>query len=83
MLHKVTPYKDISWYVKWTASYILIVATIINATGMYHTYDVALSAVGTGMWAYVGYRWNDRALIILNTVGLSIYANGVVVYLLK
>ena len=41
MLHKVTPYKDISWYIKWTASYILIIATIINATGMYHTYDVS------------------------------------------
>ena len=76
MLHKVTPYKDISWYVKWEASYILIVDTIINATGMYHTYDVALSAVGTGMWAYVGYRWNDRALILINTVASVVLTVG-------
>ena len=76
MLHKVTPYKDISWYIKWTASYILIIATIINATGMYHTYDVALSAIGTAMWGYVGYRWNDRALILINTVASVVLTVG-------
>ena len=49
-MNKVTPYKDVSWYLKWAASYLLITATVLRAAGIGHTYDVALCAIGTAMW---------------------------------
>jgi hypothetical protein len=77
-MNKVTPYKDVSWYIKWIASYLLITATVLRAAGLYHTYDVALCAVGTAMWGYVGYRWNDRALTLINTVACLVLTTGLV-----
>ena len=82
MIKKITPYKDISWYIKWTASYLLIIATVLRATGLYHIYDVALCAAGTAMWGYVGYRWHDRALILINTVASIVLTIGLVKLLL-
>ena len=77
-MNKVTPYKDLSWYNKWTASYLLITATVLRAAGICHTYDVALCAVGTAMWGYVGYRWNDRALTLINTAACLVLTTGLV-----
>ena len=28
------------------------------------------------MWGYVGYRWNDRALILINTVASVVLTVG-------
>ena len=33
-------------------------------------YDLILSIVGVSGWLWVGLLWKDRALIILNAVGL-------------
>jgi len=73
---KVTPYKDISWYIKWCASFFLIVATVLKAAGIFYTADVVLCCLGTAMWGYVGYLWNDRALILINTVACAILTVG-------
>ena len=34
------------------------------------TYDLALSIIGVGLWLIVSVIWKDRALILLNGVGL-------------
>ena len=34
-------------------------------------YDLSLSIIGVSGWLFVGLLWKDRALIILNAVGLS------------
>ena len=34
------------------------------------TYDLVLSIVGVSLWLVVSLLWKDRALIILNGVGL-------------
>ena len=75
---KVTPYKDLSWYIKWCASFLLIGAVIIRAADVLHFMDVLLSCIGTAMWGYVGYMWNDRALILINTVACAILTVGLV-----
>ena len=56
---KITPYKDVSWYIKWCASFLLIGAVIIRAADVLHFMDVLLSCIGTAMWGYVGYMWNE------------------------
>ena len=35
-------------------------------------YDLILSMIGVAGWLWVGMIWKDRALIILNAVGLVI-----------
>ena len=75
---KITPYKDVSWYIKWCASFLLIGAAIIRAAEVLHFMDVLLSCMGTAMWGYVGYIWHDRALILINTVACAILSVGLV-----
>ena len=75
---KITPYKDVSWYIKWCASFLLIGAVIIRAADVLHFMDVLLSCIGTAMWGYVGYMWNDRALILINTVACAILTVGLI-----
>ena len=36
----------------------------------YEFYDLVLSIIGILGWVIVSFMWNDRALIILNVVGL-------------
>ena len=33
-------------------------------------YDLGLSMIGIALWLWVSFLWNDRALILLNAVGL-------------
>jgi len=43
-------------------------------------YDIIFSTMGTAGWLYVGYMWHDRALIVLNTILLSMLATGLFRY---
>jgi hypothetical protein len=36
----------------------------------FQVYDLILSTVGVGLWLVVSVLWKDRALILLNGVGL-------------
>ena len=72
----------LSWYVKWVASITLIAAMILTANNLY-PYNLFLHFIGLSGWLWVAIIWNDRSLIVLNAVALSIFANGTIAYLLK
>ena len=72
----------LSWYVKWISSVILISAMIFTANNIY-PYNLFLHFVGITGWLWVAVLWNDRSLIVLNSVALAIFANGMVAYVLK
>ena len=38
-------------------------------------YDLMLSLVGVIGWMWVGFLWKDRALILLNGVGIVLFVN--------
>ena len=81
-IKKVTPYKDNTWYVKWAASTFILIATSLRAAGPdLHLYDMIFSIVGLLGWLYVGLKWNDRALILLNGVITVILFGGIISYL--
>ena len=77
-VNKVTPYKDKSWYVKWTASFFILSAFVVRAADYSNQLDLILSFIGISMWGWVGFMWNDRALIVLNSVGAAILAVGII-----
>ena len=45
-------------------------------------YDLVLSIVGVALWLVVSLLWKDRALIILNGVGLLFLAKNLITYLI-
>ena len=65
-----TPKGDISWYVKWISSFIIICAMSLRGIEGMQFIDLILSLFGVAGWLWVGMLWKDRALIILNAVGL-------------
>lgn len=76
-LYSVTPKYDITWYVKWIASITTLVAITIRASGVLELnwLDLVCSWLGAVGWFYVGFKWNDRALIVLNgVIGVILFA---------
>jgi len=71
-----TPKYDLSWYVKWTASAIMLVAMSFRGAQVLPQFDLLLSFVGCLGWLWVGVLWKDRALIILNAVAVVILFSG-------
>lgn len=73
----VTPKYDITWYVKWVASIIVLFGITIRASGVSELQwlDIVCSWIGAVGWFYVGFKWNDRALMVLNAViGIILFA---------
>ena len=77
MTKKITPYKDVSWYIKWASTAILLIAITSRASGGPQLLDFLLSIAGTLGWTVVGFMWHDRALMILNSVVAGILTVGV------
>jgi hypothetical protein len=76
---KVTPKHDLSWFIKWTASFFIMTGIILRSAdtqGLYKELDLVLSLIGTLGWATVGYLWHDRALLLLNGAASITLATG-------
>jgi hypothetical protein len=65
-----TPKYTLDWYVKWVASVFVMIAMSMRGVEEFVMYDLSLSIIGIALWLWVSILWNDRALIILNGVGL-------------
>ena len=74
---KLSPTHTKDWYVKWVASIVLIVAQALTSAGDLAPYNLILFAIGLSGWLLVGYWWHDRALIVINSVGIFINITGI------
>ena len=63
-------------------SIILIVGMVLTANNLF-PWNVLVQCLGIAGWLIVSVMWNDRALIIVNAVGVAILLNGFVGYLLE
>ena len=77
-----TPLHTKDWYIKWVASIILLAGMILTAQNIFPL-NLYVNITGLLGWLAVSIMWNDRALIIINAVGVSIYANGIVALMMK
>ena len=68
---KITPVHDLSWYIKWVSSLILIGSIACRSAG-FNDHDIYISFVGITGWGVVGWLWGDRALILVNGVAATI-----------
>ena len=65
-----TPKFDVSWYIKWVASVFVLCAMAIRGIEGLQLYDLIFSMIGVSGWLVVSILWKDRALLVLNGVGL-------------
>jgi hypothetical protein len=92
IVKSATPKGDLSWWIKWISSVIVLCAISIRSSNSpdaillghpLQVWDILLSWLGAVGWWIVGFMWKDRALILLNGVialmlfgGLLRYAVG-------
>jgi len=81
-INKTTPLYTKDWYIKWVSTIVLLFGIILTANNIYPL-NLYVNVVALFGWIIVSIIWNDRALIIINVVGLTIYLNGIVSYLMK
>ncbi len=65
-----TPKYTLDWYVKWVASILILSAMSMRGVVGLEMWDLAVSCVGVALWLWVSILWKDRALVLLNGVGL-------------
>tara|TARA_B100001057_G_scaffold378898_1_gene384333 strand:+ start:732 stop:1115 length:384 start_codon:yes stop_codon:yes gene_type:complete len=65
-----TPKYTWDWYLKWVSSALVLSAMSIRGIPELQQLDLILSIFGIAGWVGVSIAWKDRALIMLNTVGL-------------
>ena len=65
-----TPKYTWDWYLKWISSSFVLGAMSIRGIPELQNVDLILSIIGISGWVGVSIAWKDRALIMLNTVGL-------------
>jgi hypothetical protein len=83
MLNKSVDYlkqQDHIWYIKWGVSVIMLVGMALGrGTGNVDLllFDTIASWIGAVGWMYVGIRWNDRAIILVNLIMACINTIGI------
>ena len=60
----------------------LLFGMILTANNIY-PFNIFVHMIGLIGWLVVSLMWNDRALIVINAVGVAIMANGLVGYFVE
>ena len=76
-----TPKYTLDWYLKWISSVILLGGMSIRGIEGLALWDLVLSLAGMVGWVSVSILWKDRALIIVNGVGLLFITRNLVEYI--
>jgi hypothetical protein len=69
--------KDLALYTKWASSTALIIGMALTSANL-HPLNMYFQLTGIIGWLAVGMLWHDRSLIVLNTVGASIFISGII-----
>ena len=75
LVKSATPKYTIDWYLKWFSSLVVLAAMSIRGIENLVYWDLILSIIGITGWLAVSVLWKDRALILLNGVGLIMFMN--------
>jgi hypothetical protein len=76
--NKVTPYRDVSWYIKWIGTIFILAAISVRASMWSSELDLIFSLVGAILWLIVGLMWHDRAIIVINAVATVLLSVGLI-----
>lgn len=76
-----TPKQTLDWYVKWIASSMLLIGMSMRGIEGLQLYDLTISIGGVILWLWVSILWKDRALIVVNSVGLLLLTRNLITML--
>jgi len=76
-----TPKYTTDWYIKWIASVFILTAMALRGVEEYIFFDVTFSLIGVSLWLIVSIMWNDRALLLLNGIGVALLLRTFIQYL--
>ena len=78
IVKSATPKQDLSWYIKWISSFFILASMSMRGVEGLQMYDLILSLIGVAGWMWVGFLWKDRALILLNGVGIILFSRTLI-----
>lgn len=55
--------RDHVWYIKYASACIILCAMVLHVLGI-TPWNSLLQMVGASGWIYVGYKWNEKALML-------------------
>lgn len=58
-----TKVRDHVWYIKYASAITILCAMVLHVQGI-TPWNSILQMVGASGWIYVGFRWNERAIIL-------------------
>ena len=79
MIKKLTPVGTLDWYIKWTASVIILIGMWLTSIN-FMPYNLFFHFVGVMGGVVVGVMWHDRALMVVNSVAAMIFFMGILNY---
>ena len=53
---------SVVWYVKWLSAFTILCAMVLHVLGI-TPWNSLLQLVGASGWVYVGWKWNEKAII--------------------
>jgi len=74
-----TPKYTLDWYLKWVASILILISMSLRGIPGFVLADISISLVGVSLWLWVSILWKDRALILVNGVGLVLLLKNFIV----
>lgn len=51
------------WYIKYASAVVILCAMVLHVLGV-TPWNSYLQMIGAAGWIYVGYKWNERALML-------------------
>ena len=79
MFQKLTPVGTIDWYIKWTASIVILIGMALTSIEL-TPINLFFHLFGVLGWLIVGVMWHDRALMVVNSVASMIFLMGILNY---
>mgnify|MGYP000158820704 CR=1 FL=1 len=67
-------------WIAWTGTAILLIAATMASFNLYPWYSYAF-CLANAIWVLVGILWKDRALMLLNGVGIILFLNTLIRHL--
>jgi len=66
---------------KWIATCLCLVGIALTSYNIYPM-NIVLSAVGSSMWAWAGWKQRDNPLLIVEAVAVFFYASGFITWMM-
>ena len=55
--------RDHVWYIKYASAFTILFAMVLHTMGV-TPWNAYVQLIGATGWCYVGYKWNEKALLL-------------------